>query len=300
MSNRTLTQDTAKKWTKPRQRSRIFSTLRSMPLFPLAIVVALVVCAVFANPLAPYQYNAQDLYSMLKPGFWANGWNGQHLLGTDQLGRDLLSRIIYGARISLTLSIIAVIFSGFLGTVVGLLSAYYGGTIDSLLMRLVDIGLSLPMILVAIVLAAVVGASYTNVIIIIAVLLWPRYARQIRGEALAVKEQDFVALARVAGASNWRIMIRHFLPNLIPTLLVLATLQVGYVIILESSLSFLGVGIPPPLPAWGLMVADGKGYLQTAWWISVFPGIAILLTVLALNLLGDWTRDKLDPKLRQV
>lgn len=267
---------------------------------PLLIVAALVVAAVLASWIAPYGSNEQDLYGKLQPGFWADEWNGDHLLGSDSLGRDILSRVIYGSRISLTLSLLAIVFSGFVGTAVGLISAYYGGIVDSILMRLADIGLSLPQILIAVVLAAVMGASYLNVILIIGLLLWPRYARQIRGEALAIKAQDFVALARVAGCSQLRIMIKHFLPNVIPTLLVLATLQVGYVIILESSLSFLGVGIPPPLPAWGLMVADGKGYLQGAWWISVFPGIAIVLVVLALNLLGDWMRDRLDPKLRQI
>jgi peptide/nickel transport system permease protein len=167
-------------------------------------------------------------------------------------------------------------------------------------MRLTDIGLSLPTILIAVVLVAVSEPSFRNVILVIALLLWPRFARQIRGETLGIKEQDFVALAVVAGRSSFWIISRHIFPNVVPTLLVISTLQVGYVILLEGTLSFLGVGVPPPSPAWGLMIADGRGFLATAWWISLFPGLAMLLTVLAVNLMGDWLRDHLDPKLRQA
>lgn len=271
-----------------------------MPIVPALIALILVVTAIFANWLAPLPPLKGDLGQRLLPPSWMAGGMAGHLLGTDKFGRDVFSRLIYGARISLTLSLLTIVFSGAIGTAVGLLSGFFGRTVDTLLMRLTDAALSLPPILVAIVLAVVVGPSYANLIIILALLLWPRYARQIRGETLSIKEQDYVALARVAGCSNFRIIMRHLVPNLIPTLLVLATLQVGYVIILESSLSFLGVGIPPPTPAWGVMVSDGKEYIQSAWWLSVFPGAAILLTVLSLNLLGDWTRDRLDPKLRQI
>ena len=224
----------------------------------------------------------------------------EHLLGTDAFGRDTFSRLIYGARISLVVSLLAVFFAGSVGTAVGLIAGYFGGWVDVLLMRVVDVGLSIPLILMAIILVSVLGPSITNVILVILLLLWPRYARQIRAETLSIKQQPFVDLARVAGCSPIRIMWVHIFPNVIPSLLVLATLQVGWVIIMESSLSFLGVGIPPPQPAWGVMVADGRGLIATAWWISLWPGLAILLTVLSFNLLGDWLRDRLDPKLRQV
>jgi peptide/nickel transport system permease protein len=197
-------------------------------------------------------------------------------------------------------SLIAIGVAGTVGTTVGLISGYRGGAIDAILMRLTDIGLSLPTILIAVVLVAVSEPSFRNVIFVIALLLWPRFARQIRGETLAIKEQEYVALAVVAGRSSRWIISRHIFPNVVPTLLVVCTLQVGYVILLEGSLSFLGVGVPPPSPAWGLMIADGRGFLATAWWISLFPGLAMLLTVLAVNLLGDWLRDRLDPKLRQL
>jgi peptide/nickel transport system permease protein len=212
----------------------------------------------------------------------------------------VLSRVIYGSRISLLVSIIAIGVAGTFGTAIGLISGYRGGLTDALLMRLTDVGLSLPTILIAVVLVAVSEPSFRNVILVIALLLWPRFARQIRGETLGIKEQDFVALAVVAGRSSTWIIARHIFPNVVPTLLVISTLQVGYVILLEGTLSFLGVGVPPPNPAWGLMIADGRGFLATAWWITLFPGLAMLLTVLAVNLMGDWLRDHLDPKLRQL
>jgi peptide/nickel transport system permease protein len=197
-------------------------------------------------------------------------------------------------------SIEGIIVSGLIGTSLGLIAGYFGGRVDALIMRLVDISLGLPIILVALVFVAALGPSFSTVIAVITILLWARYARQVRGEVLSIKERDFIARARVAGASHFRIMFRYLLPNVVNTLIVLATLQVGFVIIFESSLSFLGAGIPRPTPAWGLMVADGRELIVTAWWISMFPGIAIMLTVLSFNLVGDWLRDHLDPKLKNI
>jgi peptide/nickel transport system permease protein len=255
---------------------------------------------VFAPYLAPHSPTEGDIVKKSIPPMWMPGGGSEHPLGTDRFGRDMLSRIIWGSRISLLVSLVAIGVAGTLGTLLGLVAGYRGGLTDTLLMRLTDIGLSLPTILIAVVMVAVSEPSFRNVVLVIALLLWPRFARQVRGETLAVKEHDFVALAVVAGRSSAWIIRRHIFPNVVPTLLVISTLQVGYVILLEGTLSFLGVGVPPPSPAWGLMIADGRGFLATAWWISLFPGLAMLLTVLAVNLMGDWLRDHLDPKLRQA
>ena len=228
------------------------------------------------------------------------GGSTKYLLGTDKHGRDVLSRIIHGARVSLTVSLLAVVLGGGIGTILGLVAGYFGGVWDSLIMRLVDLMLAFPSILLALVMVAAIGSGYSTVIIVIVVLLWSRYARVVRGEALAIKQSDYVARARVAGASHVRIMIRHIFPNLVNTVIVLATLEVGAVIILESTLSFLGAGIPRPTPAWGVMVADGRELIIANWWIFFFPTMAIVLTVLSMNLLGDWLRDRLDPRLRNV
>jgi peptide/nickel transport system permease protein len=273
---------------------------RQRPWFAGAILGALVVTAVFAPYLAPHSPTEGDIVKKSIPPMWMERGYAEHPLGTDRFGRDVLSRIIWGSRISLLVSLVAIGVAGTLGTLLGLISGYRGGWVDGLLMRLTDIGLSLPTILIAVVMVAVSEPSFRNVVLVIALLLWPRFARQIRGETLAVKEHDFVALAVVAGRSSAWIIRRHIFPNVVPTLLVISTLQVGYVILLEGTLSFLGVGVPPPNPAWGLMIADGRGFLATAWWISLFPGLAMLLTVLAVNLMGDWLRDHLDPRLRQT
>jgi peptide/nickel transport system permease protein len=224
----------------------------------------------------------------------------KYLLGTDHLGRDLLSRTIYGARISLIMATVTLGVGGTIGIVLGLLAGWNGRLIDELIMRLVDIELSLPLILVALVLVVALGQSLTIIVAVLAVWIWPRFARMVRGEVLQLKNMDYVALARVAGASPLRIMLVHLLPGTINTLIVVATLQVGTVILVEASLSFLGAGVPPPIPAWGSMVAEGRDRLADAWWIATVPGIAILLTVMSLNLFGDWLRDKLDPRLRQI
>ena len=228
------------------------------------------------------------------------GGSTEFLLGTDHLGRDLLSRVIFGARISLIVSLVTLGVGGTLGVILGLVAGWYGGWTDELLMRLVDIILSLPLILVALVLVVAVGQSLEIIVLVLALWIWPRFARMVRGEVLQLKSMDYVALARVAGASTWRILFKHLLPGTTNTLIVVATLQVGIVILVEATLSFLGAGIPPPEPAWGSMVADGRDRLSDAWWIATVPGVAILLTVMSLNLFGDWLRDKLDPRLRQI
>jgi peptide/nickel transport system permease protein len=264
------------------------------------LMFLLVLPAALAPQVAPHDPLKGSLANRLKAPAWQEGGSLTYPLGTDKLGRDILSRIIYGARVSLVVSLVAILVGGTIGTGLGLISGYFGRWTDSLIMRLVDISLSLPTILLALVLVAAVGPSFGTVIVVLVVLLWARYARLVRAETLAIKERDFIARARVAGASHVRIMARYIFPNVVNSLVVLATLQVGYVILLESALSFLGAGLPRPTPAWGLMIADGRELIVTAWWVSMFPGLAIMLTVLALNLLGDWLRDHLDPKLRHV
>ena len=270
------------------------------PKIPLAIVVALVLSGVLAPLLAPHSPIEGSLGERLVPPLGLEGSKSSHPLGTDRLGRDTLSRLLYGARISLSVSVVGIALTGAVGSFIGLLAGFLGGWVDTLLMRLVDISLSLPGILIAVLLSVAFKPSFTNVIIVVVFLLWPSYARLVRGETLGLKQQEFVALARIAGCSNMTIMFRHIVPNLLPSILVLATLHVGYVIVLEAALSFLGVGIPPPTPSWGVMVADGRGLIEQAWWVSILPGVAIVVTVLSLNILGDWVRDRLDPKLRQV
>ena len=288
-------------WYAPPRVAQAMGQVRRYPLVPLALLTfLLVIPALFAAQVAPYDPLQGSLAKRLKPPAWQQGGSIEYPLGTDKLGRDMLSRIIYGARVSLMVSLVAIFVGGVIGTALGMISGYFGGWVDALLMRLVDISLSLPTILLALVLVAAVGPSFGTVITILMIFLWARYARLVRGETLAIKERDFIARAQVAGASHIRIMARYIFPNVVNSLVVLATLQVGYVILLESTLSFLGAGLPRPTPAWGLMIADGRELIVTAWWVSMFPGVAIMLTVLSLNLLGDWLRDHLDPKLRNV
>lgn len=274
--------------------------MRGVPLLAIGVLLLFIFFGLFGPFILPHDPNYMDLALALKPPFWEDGGTTSYLLGTDELGRDILSRIIGGARISLQVGFMVVAFAGSIGSAVALISGFIGGKIDMAFMMLTDMFLALPYLLIAIVLAAVLGPSKNNIIFILAFLGWDGYARVLRSEVLRIKEADFVNLARVAGCSNFRIMVREIFPNIVNTLIIMATLQVGFVIIAESSISFLGLGVPPPEPAWGTMVADGRDFLTTSWWICLWPGLAILFTVLSCNLLGDWLRLRLDPKFRQI
>jgi peptide/nickel transport system permease protein len=274
--------------------------LRRAPLVPLAIIALIVLTALFANVLTPYSPTDISLSKRLKPPFWEKGGSLAHPLGTDPMGRDLLTRMIYGGRVSLVVGCLGLIVGGGFGAALGLISGYAGGRLDAFLMRVADTTLAFPIILFAILLVVILGGSLFTVVIAIALVLWARYARVIRGEVLSLRERDFVAQARLAGSSPVRIMLVHLFPNVLNTLVVLLSLQVGWVIIVEASLSFLGAGVPPPTPTWGSMIAEGRDYIASAWWVSFFPGLAILVTVLAFNLFGDWLRDALDPTMRQL
>jgi peptide/nickel transport system permease protein len=272
-----------------------------LPVIPIAILSLITFVAIFANFLAPHNPEIGSLTARFRPPFWQAGGSMDHLLGTDQLGRDVLSRLIFGARVSMVVGFTAVIFAGFVGTLLGILAGYIGGWVDQVIMRLTDAWLALPALTFAIFLAAIVGPSMWNIVIILGLVYWTRYARVVRGEVLSLKEREFVRLAIVAGCSKFTIMRRHILPNVVNSAIVLATLMLGVVIVTEASLSFLGVGVPPPQPAWGLMLSDGKqGLMVGYWWLTVFPGCCIMLMVLSANLLGDWLRVKLDPQLRQL
>ena len=280
-----------------------FSSLRlgDFPLIPALILGGVAFVAIFANLLAPHNPEIGSLTARFRPPVWQTGGSAKYLLGTDQLGRDVLSRLIFGARVSMVVGFTAVIFAGTVGTTLGIISGYLGGWVDQVVMRITDTWLALPPLMFAIFLAAIVGPSMWNIVIILGLVYWTRYARVIRGEVLSLKEREFVRLAIVAGCSKWTIMYRHILPNVVNSAIVLGTLMLGVVIITEASLSFLGVGVPPPEPAWGLMLSDGKQSLMVGrWWLSVLPGLCIMLMVLSANLLGDWLRVKLDPQLRQL
>jgi peptide/nickel transport system permease protein len=280
-----------------------FAAFRSegFPYIPISILLILAFTAIFANFLAPHDPEVGALGNRFKPPMWQTGGVSEYIHGTDHIGRDVLSRLIFGARVSMIVGFTAVVVAGVLGTTLGILSGYFGGWVDQVIMRVVDAWLALPALTFAIFLAAVWSPSEWNIVIILASVYWTRYARVIRGEVLSLRERDYVRLAIVAGCSKWKIMRRHILPNVINSAIVLATLMLGVVIITEASLSFLGVGVPPPKPAWGLMLADGKkGMMAGYWWLTVLPGLCIMLMVLAANLLGDWLRVKFDPQLRQL
>ena len=281
---------------------RVGRRVRRLPLLPIVELSILLICAVFAPLIAPHDPRGRDedlrerVVKKLTPPL--QSWDNP--LGTDTTGRDVLSRLIHGARTSAIISIIALGTGVLVGTTLGLIAGFRGGITDAIIMRLVDAAMGFPLILAAMLIVVILGTGLQNVILAIAVTVWARFARQVRGEVLSVKERDYVILARIAGLAEPMIMMRHIFPNIVNTLLIVASLQVGNVILTEASLSFLGLGLPPGDPAWGSMVAEGRDYIIDAWWLSLLPGLVILAVVLAVNFFGDWLRDTLDPKLRRI
>jgi peptide/nickel transport system permease protein len=271
---------------------------RRWPLVSGTILTVFVITGVFAPLLAPHDPEKPELLNNLKPPWFAGG-SSDHILGTDVLGRDVLSRLIYGSRVSLLVALSVVVIAGFVGVTVAVVAGYRGGRLDAFLMRTTDASMAFPVLLLAIVIVGVFGPSMTNVIVILAVAGWPSYARVLRSEVLRIKGQDFVTQARAMGGSARWVVLRHVLPNIVPTLLVLASLQVGLSIIAEGSLSFLGIGVPPPAPSWGGMLSDGRKNIVDAWWLPTMPGIALSLVVLSANMMGDWLRVNNDPTTRK-
>ena len=285
------------------RRARVIQLVagaRKLPLLPVIMLLIVIFCAIFAPLIAPHDPTDINLNNILRPPFWSDTSGNTYILGTDNLGRDVLSRIIFGSRISAIVGIAAAGFAAVAGVTLGLISGYFGGWLDALIMRATDIMLALPPIFIALVLVAVLNPSLGNVVLVFALVHWAQYARLVRGEVLSVKKRDFISLTVIAGCSPTRIMLKHVLPNVVGTVLVLATLQVGIAILFESILSFLGMGVPPPTPTWGGMVSDGRSFITSAWWLTTFPGLAIAFTVLSINLVGDWLADFLDPMRRQA
>ena len=268
-------------------------------LVGLGVVLAAVVVAMLAPTIAPSDPIKNSLLDRLTPPMWAEGGSAKHPLGTDTLGRDVASRLIYGARVSLVVGFAAVVIAGLIGIVLGLLSGFYRGWLDDLLMRIGDIQLAFPVLVLAVAVLAVLGANMINLIVVLAVTGWITYARIVRGETLSLREREFVDAARALGARDGWILARHILPNVLPPIVVVATFSVARVIIAEASLSFLGLGLPAPAPSWGAMLDEGRNYITTGWWLALFPGVAILLVVLGINVVGDWLRDVLDPRMER-
>jgi peptide/nickel transport system permease protein len=265
-----------------------------------AVIVGLVLVAALAAPLlATTDPIEQDLSVALKPPFWQGDGSLGHPLGTDHLGRDVYSRLIYGAQISLTISVLAACLGAVVGVAAGLVAGYRGGRVDAVIMRIADLNLAFPLILLALAVVALLGANLRNLVIVMAITTWMIYARVVRGVSLGLREREFVQAARARGAPDARLIVRHVLPNVVAPVMVIWTLEVARIILMESALSFLGLGVPPPTPTWGRMLAEGRDYLTVAGWIAIFPGLAIMLTVLGINFLGDGLRDLLDPRLRR-
>jgi peptide/nickel transport system permease protein len=280
---------------RERRRLSLWARLLNMRLagIGLLLVIAVVVIAVLAPLIAPHDPATVALIDRLKPPLTPG-----HLFGTDSLGQDVLSRVIYGARVSSLIGFFAVVIAGTLGITLGLLSGYYGGWLDSLIMRIGDIQLAFPTIILYVAVMAVLGPGLFKLIVVMGFVGWVPYGRVQRGMVFSVREQEYVEASRAIGAPDWVILVRHILPNTLGPLVVVASFGVAQAIITEASLSFLGLGVPPSVPSWGSMLADGRNYLQAGWWIATFPGVAITMTVLAVNLLGDWLRDRFDPLLR--
>jgi peptide/nickel transport system permease protein len=266
-------------------------------VFGLGVLLVMGGSAVLAPQLAPWDPTRQMLLKRLRPPMWQERGLREHPLGTDHLGRDILSRILHGGRISLGVGLTAVTLSALIGVTLGLAAGFFGGRADTLIMRLVDVFLAIPYILLAMGVVFALGPSLLNVILVMGCTRWVQFARIVRADVLSIREREFVAGARARGNRPLRLLLRHVLPNALTPIIVVATLELAFMIIYESALSFLGLGVQPPTPTWGWMLADGRNYVATAWWLATFPGLAIMLTVLAVNLLGDWLRDTLDPRL---
>lgn len=283
--------------------SRLHSYSRSLwrnktALLGLIVLLIVVVAAITAPIISPYDPGKQDITMRLTPPAWQDGGASSHLLGTDALGRDMLSRIIYGSRISLLVGLSAVIVQGLIGVTLGLIAGYYGGRVDSVIMRVTDLQYALPFLVLAVAVMAVLGPSLRNVILVLGITGWVYYARIVRAEVLALRGREFIEAAESIGATSRRLMLRHILPNVMTSIIVVGSLQVARMIISEASLSFLGLGVPPSIPTWGGMVAEGRTYVATSWWVAGLAGAAIFITVMAVNLVGDWLRDELDPTLK--
>ena len=281
------------------RRSSRFKTGDILVLVAFLMLATIVVCALIPASLATRPPNEQNITERLLPPSWMERGKSAHPLGTDQLGRDLLSRVIHGARISLIVGLSALAISGIIGVAIGLLAGYYRGWLDDWIMRLADVQLAIPYVLLAIAIIAVIGPSNLNVVLVLTVNGWVVYARLARGQTLSLREREFIQAYRALGARDWRIVLQHILPNLLSAVIVVASLELAGIITLESSLSFLGLGIQPPTVSWGYMLADGRTYLLGgAWWVVTFPGLAITATILSINVLADWLRDVLDPRLK--
>jgi peptide/nickel transport system permease protein len=282
-----------------RAATSVYRLVRRYPIFPVLIWGTVLAFAVFSPFFATADPVVQSLRERLTPPSWEAGGSSAHLLGTDHLGRDIFSRIVYGSRITVIVVLLTVTASATTGTLIGMFAGYFGGWADAILMRLVDFQIALPALLFGVMLASVLEPSVRNVIIIIVLFTWASFSRLVRAEVLTLREREYVLLARAAGAGWPRIFAHHLLPGVMNTVMVLATLEVSVVIIFESSLSFLGLGIVPPTVSWGAMLAEGREYMSVAWWMVAIPGIAIFSVALAGNLFGDWLRDRMDPHLRR-
>lgn len=283
---------------KPARRRRNWrNRLRKWPpLGALFCGIVLVVAALFGSMLAPHAPDAANFGATLRPPFWMEGGSLEYFFGTDQLGRDLLSRLIAGTQISLLTAFAAIIGGGSIGVAVGLVAGYAGPKVNALFMRIIDAFLALPFILMALALVAALGSGIWNIVLVMVITNWARYARLVQSEVISIKSRDFVALAQIAGVRPVTIVLRHVLPNAMNSVAVLAVLDVGRAIILESSLSFLGLGIQPPSVSWGLMLADGRAFMAFAWWMTALPGLCIFIAILSFNALGDWLKRRLDPR----